>query len=171
MQSQPNSAEQLYQTGIADFERGNYQAAVKQLEQARTLVPAQTSRGGEIQIWLANAYDAIGNSEQALALCRSLAKHPDQEVRKSACYVLGIISAPKLKKPEDAISAIPNLKNLDPSNNQIGGARSKPSKASDRQDFQEETLSSPLTDPTSNNQFLWIAMAIALISLLSFWLL
>jgi outer membrane protein assembly factor BamD (BamD/ComL family) len=54
------TARQLYQTAIENFERGNYGIASRQLEQALAMVNPQTKLGGEIQIWLVNAYEASG---------------------------------------------------------------------------------------------------------------
>ena len=50
---------ELYQEGVSNFESGNYQQAIALLERARALAVLETILGGEILVWLANAYDAI----------------------------------------------------------------------------------------------------------------
>ncbi|NKB18722.1 MAG: tetratricopeptide repeat protein [Pseudanabaena sp. CRU_2_10] len=64
--------QEIFQAGIFSFERGDYQGAIAQFQQALSGVNEKTQIGGEIQIWLANAYDAVGNSTEAIALCRRL---------------------------------------------------------------------------------------------------
>jgi tetratricopeptide (TPR) repeat protein len=103
---------QLYQTAIVNFERGNYGTASRQLEQALAMVDPQTKLGGQVQLWLVNAYEATGKSEPAIALCQQLIRHTDYDVRQSANYVLGIISAPELARREDLVSKIPSLKEI-----------------------------------------------------------
>ena len=65
-------ASQLYQEGVSNFENGNYQKSIALLERARALAVVETTLGGEILIWLANAYDAVGKTEEAIAICRGL---------------------------------------------------------------------------------------------------
>jgi len=67
-------ASELYQQGVTSFERGNYQQSISLLERARELAIVETNLGGEILVWLANAYDANGRTEEAIAICRSLKK-------------------------------------------------------------------------------------------------
>jgi tetratricopeptide (TPR) repeat protein len=107
------TARQLYKQAIENFERGNYGIASGQLEQALALVNPKTKLGGEIQIWLVNAYEAGGRSSEAIELCRQLVKHVDSDVRQSAKYVLGIISAPRLAQREGLVSSIPSLEEME----------------------------------------------------------
>ena len=106
-------ASQLYQEGVSNFENGNYQKSIALLERARALAVVETTLGGEILIWLANAYDAVGKTEEAVAICRSLKKHPVNSVRKSARYMLGILTAPQLSKLEGVVSEVPILQSPD----------------------------------------------------------
>jgi outer membrane protein assembly factor BamD (BamD/ComL family) len=159
-------ASELYQKGISDFESGNYQQAIALLERARALVIAETILGGEILIWLANAYDAAGKTEEAIALCRHLKKHPTGSIRKSARYMLGILTAPQLSKLEGVVSEVPILESPD-------RYQSKPAaKSSTKQDqkpFREVALEKPQPVDSSNlNKFLLLAIAIS-VSLLGFW--
>ena len=157
-------AAELYQQGVSNFESGNYQQAIALLERARGLAILETSLGGEILVWLANAYDAIGRTEEAIALCRSLKKHPTGDVRKSARYMLGILTAPPLSKLEGVVSEVPILQSPD-------FYESKPiarssSDRTDQKPFREISLEKP--NINSKNNFLWFAIAVFL-GLLILW--
>jgi outer membrane protein assembly factor BamD (BamD/ComL family) len=161
-------ASELYQQGVSSFESGNYQQAIAFLERARVLAIGETTLGGEILIWLANAYDANGKTDEAIALCRSLRKHPVNSVRKSARYMLGILTAPPLRKLEGVVSEVPILASPD-SYQSKPVARSKSSANSNQKPFREVSLEKPIPFDSSNtNKFLLLAIAIFL-SLLAFW--
>jgi tetratricopeptide (TPR) repeat protein len=100
---------QLYTQALIDFENGSYQAAIAKLEQANKAIEPLSIQGGEIQIWLANGYDAVGRTMEAIAICEKLKNHPDRQIRKSAAFVQEIISAPKLSPIENGIVKIPSL--------------------------------------------------------------
>jgi outer membrane protein assembly factor BamD (BamD/ComL family) len=158
-------ASQLYQEGVSNFENGNYQQSIAFLERARALAVVETTLGGEILIWLANAYDAVGKTEEAVAICRSLKKHPVNSVRKSARYMLGILTAPQLSKLEGVVSEVPILQSPDTYQSKPV-ARSKRSGDTERKPFREVSLEKPNTN--SSNNFLWVAIASSLL-LLAIW--
>ncbi|WP_055075852.1 tetratricopeptide repeat protein [Pseudanabaena sp. 'Roaring Creek'] len=158
-------ASQLYQEGISNFESGNYQQAIALLERARALAVLETVLGGEILVWLANSYDAVGRTEEAIALCRSLKKHPVNNVRKSARYMLGILTAPPLGKLEGVVSEVPILESPDTYESKPVARKTTPDN-SDRKPFREVSLDKPNTN--SRNNFLWFAIAISLL-LLALW--
>ncbi|MCL1492224.1 MAG: hypothetical protein M1G31_15945 [Pseudanabaena sp. Salubria-1] len=158
-------ASQLYQEGVSNFENGNYQKSIALLERARALAVVETTLGGEILIWLANAYDAVGKTEEAVAICRSLKKHPVNSVRKSARYMLGILTAPQLSKLEGVVSEVPILQSPDTYQSKPV-ARSKSSGDTERKPFREVSLEKPNTN--SSNNFLWVAIASSLL-LLAIW--
>jgi outer membrane protein assembly factor BamD (BamD/ComL family) len=155
-------ASDLYQKGVSNFESGNYQQAIALLERARALAILETTLGGEILIWLANAYDAVGKTEEAIAICRSLKNHPVNSVRKSARYMLGILTAPQLSKLEGVVSEVPILKSTDTYQSKPV-ARSKSSGDTEKKPFREVSLEKPNTE--SNNNFLWFAIASSLLFL------
>jgi tetratricopeptide (TPR) repeat protein len=127
-ESKPASTE-LYAQALENFERGNYKAAIAQLEQAKLQTAVATLTGGNIQIWLANAYEAVGRNSEAIAICKSLSRHPDRDLRKNATYMLEIFSAPTLRASEDSYSVIPAFSsNLSNSSGFTGGKLAKPSK-------------------------------------------
>ena len=168
MEENPSSTEksyqELFQAGIYSFERGNYQSAIAQFQQALSAVNEKTQIGGEIQIWLANAYDAVGNSTEAIAICRRLKHHSDRDVRKSANYVLGILSAPKLSDLKDAVSTIPSLENLNasdlPSNLTASNSKSVVNLKKDRE--LSTDINNSESQPHNNNWFIWTTSAIIL---------
>jgi tetratricopeptide (TPR) repeat protein len=169
MEENPSSTEkpyqEIFQAGIFSFERGEYQSAIAQFQQALSQVNAKTQIGGERQIWLANAYDATGNETEAIEICRRLKTHGDRDVRKSANYVLGILSAPKLDQLKDAVSIIPNLQNLDLSDSPKAASSKSVGNLPRDQEF-------PLTDTNystshaQNNWFIWTTSAIILVALI-----
>jgi tetratricopeptide (TPR) repeat protein len=158
-------ASQLYQEGVSNFENGNYQQSIALLERARALAVVETILGGEILIWLANAYDAVGKTEESITICRSLKKHPVNSVRKSARYMLGILTAPQLSKLEGVVSEVPILQSPD-TYEPKPVARSKSSGDTERKPFREVSLEKPNTN--SSNNFLWVAIASSLL-LLAIW--
>ena len=158
-------ASQLYQEGVSNFENGNYQQSIALLERARALAVVETTLGGEILIWLANAYDAVGKTEEAIAICRGLKKHPVNSVRKSARYMLGILTAPQLSKLEGVVSEVPILQSPDTYQSKPV-ARSKSSGDTERKPFREVSLEKPNTN--SSNNFLWVAISSSLL-LLAIW--
>lgn len=157
-------ASELYQKGVSSFESGNYQQAIALLDRARALAILETTLGGEILIWLANAYDAIGKTEEAIALCRSLKKHPVNSVRKSARYMLGILTAPQLSKLEGVVSEVPILQS--PDSYQSKPVAKSNTTTNNQKPFREVPLEKPNTE--SKNNFLWFAIAVSLL-LLAFW--
>lgn len=154
-------ATELYQQGVSCFERGNYQQAIALLERARPLTVLETQLGGDILVWLANSYDAVGRTEEAIALCRSLKKHPVSEIRKSSRYMLGILTAPQLSKLEGVVSEVPILESPDTYQSKPI-ARSKGTGA-EQKPFREVSLEKP--NVNSKNNFLWFAIAICSIFL------
>jgi len=119
MSSDQISPNQLFDQAVTEFEHGNYQAAIAKLEQAKQSVNLLSQLGGEIQIWLANAYEAVGRNSEAITLCEQLKIHPERQVRKSAAFVLEIISAPSLSELPDGKLQIPDL-SKDPANSDFG---------------------------------------------------
>jgi outer membrane protein assembly factor BamD (BamD/ComL family) len=156
-------ATELYQEAVSDFESGNYQQAIALLERARALVILESRLGGDILIWLANSYDAIGKTEEAIAMCRSLKKHPVGDIRKSARYMLGILTAPPLSKLEGVTSEVPILEAPDTYQSKPV-ARKTSQNSKDQKPFREVSLEKPNTDNSKSiNNFLWVAIAIFLV--------
>jgi len=159
-----------YAQGQEAFDRGRYRTAVDSFETAVALVQTATPLGGDIQIWLVNAYSAVGRQPDAIALCQTLTQHPDLEVRKQAKNLLYILQAPQLKRPSNWMSQIPDL-----------GAGAE---AADRKAYVVAAKTTPRQRPqpepepldpsqinSKDNGFLWVALgAVALILGGLFWL-
>ncbi|HIK45438.1 MAG TPA: tetratricopeptide repeat protein [Leptolyngbyaceae cyanobacterium M65_K2018_010] len=154
-----------YAYGQDAFEHGNYRQAVSHFEKALDLAQATTPLGGEIQTWLVNAYSAVGQATEAIALCETLTRHPDLEIRKQAKNLLYILQAPQLKRPGNWMSEIPDLGAIDEGRGEITGQvlpRVSPQAAP-----KPKPDLPPITADPSNpkeNGFLWIALvALALV--------
>lgn len=103
----------FYQLGKDAFERGQYRAAIEQLEKACGLVNRASPLGGEVQMWLVTAYEAAGLREEAIALCETVSRHPDVTARKQGRRLLYILRAPRLKPRPEWITPIPDLSTLE----------------------------------------------------------
>lgn len=154
-----SQAQTEYAQGQAAFERGEYRQAVAHLEAGVNLARAATPLGGEIQIWLVNAYNAVGRGRDAEALCETLTRHPDLEVRKQAKNLLYILQAPQLRRPGNWMSQIPDLGRLEEGSQSGGGLSTVAIRPTPKRSPKPEP--EPL-DPskinTRDNGFLWIAL-------------
>lgn len=108
-----------YQAGLATFERGQYRQAVQHLEKASALVNRNSRLGGEVQLWLVNAYEAAGQRQEAIALCEQLKRHPHYEINKQGRRLLYILQAPQLQRPAEWMTQIPDLGTMSDNESQI----------------------------------------------------
>ncbi|MGB8691843.1 MAG: hypothetical protein WCD53_31575 [Microcoleus sp.] len=153
-----------YQAGKVAFEGGQYAKAVQSLETASGLVDRNSRLGGEVQIWLVTAYQASGNTEGAIGLCRQLTRHPSLETRKQAKRLLFILEAPKLSIPPEWMVKIPDLAALE--ENQAISFQASPNA-----DIKYAKPKPVVPEPvdlsqvnTKDNRFIWVALiAIVLI--------
>lgn len=113
-----------YQAGQDLLERGQYRLSVQTLEEATELVNLSSQLGGEVQMWLVTAYQAVGKLQNASALCQTLTLHPHPDIRKQSQEVLYILQAPKLKRPEEWMIKIPDLEEKNQSNRQYIAVKS-----------------------------------------------
>lgn len=104
-----------YRSGKITFERGRYRQSIEHLETACDLVDKNSRLGGEIQIWLATAYQALGKTPNAIALCKQLSRHPSWETRKQSRRLLEILEAPELKSNLEGLIQIPDMTGIDES--------------------------------------------------------
>jgi tetratricopeptide (TPR) repeat protein len=102
-------AKTRYQTGRVAFESGQYNKAIENLEKASALLSRNSRLGGEVQIWLVTAYEAAGRTEDAIALCEQLKRHPHLETSKEAKRLHYILKAPRLQRPKEWMTQIPDL--------------------------------------------------------------
>ncbi|CAN6464259.1 unnamed protein product [Victoria cruziana] len=102
------TAKLMFEVGQKAYGKGNYGRAIEFLEAALTIIPRQTLFGGEIQIWLAMAYEAKNRHKDCIALYRELeSKHPSVSIRRQAAGLRYILQAPKLKISEEEMVTIP----------------------------------------------------------------
>jgi tetratricopeptide (TPR) repeat protein len=172
--SNPNveqEAMSAYTTGQAAFERGLYRDSVDWFQKALTLISAQSALGGEIQMWLVTAYDAAGQGEEAIALCRQLSTHANLETRQKSKRLLFILEAPKLQSKPEWLTQIPDL---DPPNTPTRrySAVGQPGQSSKARSNEPKSITEdpfePI-DPKESRGFLSIALGLSGIILLGLW--
>ena len=161
-----------FMAGQLAFERGNYRASVNYFEEALTLVSRGTVFEGEIQLWLANAYAAVGEMEVAIATCQKLARHPDPETRKQGKRLAYILQAPKLQAKEEWLTKIPDLKDLDGQSSYDVGQSPFSQEPKRRRRPRPKPESEPIDMTkvkTQDNQFMWFALILSLLVLGGLW--
>jgi len=147
-----------YQAGKAAFERGRYNESVQHLEKASALAARNSRLGGEVRMWLVIAYEAAGHISEAIALCEQLKSHPDPETSKQGKRLFYIMQAPRLKRPTEWLTQIPDLGSLpnNDSRTRLGGGT-----ATNNQPPAQRPQLEPV-DPTqvntSDNRFIWVSL-------------
>ncbi|MTJ07282.1 tetratricopeptide repeat protein [Anabaena sp. UHCC 0204] len=155
-------AKSRYQIGKIAFENGQYRESVENLEKASALLVKNTRLGGEVEIWLVNAYEAAGRSEEAIALCQQLSRHPHYEVRQQAKRLGYILKAPKLKRPKEWMTEIPDLGTISDNKSKII-VTAQPKKSPSKAKPVEPEYIDLSTVNTRDNRFVWVALiAVAL---------
>ncbi len=164
-----------YIAGKKAFERGQYRQSVEHLETATDLIDSPLRLKGEMQIWLITAYQANGQQEQAIALCRRISRHPDYQTAKQGKQLLYILEAPKLRSRPEWLTQIPDLAALDESSDSTMAKYANiPKKVRSAKPVAPAQPPAPV-DPsqvnTKDNQFIWVAIvAIALTLVGLLWL-
>eukprot|EP00897_Mesotaenium_endlicherianum_P003364 jgi/Mesen1/3055/ME000018S02368 len=103
-------AQALFKYGQAAYGRGVYDKAVEIFEAALSNTLSKSELGGEIQIWLAMAYDANGRHADCIALYKRLELgHPSWAIKRQAADLRYITEAPKLKISRDEMVTVPIL--------------------------------------------------------------
>ncbi|KAK4423873.1 hypothetical protein Salat_1970200 [Sesamum alatum] len=88
------------------YERGTYGRAIEFLEAALTIIPRPTLFGGEIQIWLAMAYEANNRHADCIALYQQLEKqHPSISIRRRLQNCATYCKHPSLRIQERCYAA------------------------------------------------------------------
>ncbi|MGI0482812.1 tetratricopeptide repeat protein [Geminocystis sp. CENA526] len=157
-----------YQQGKSAYDSGRYRLSIENLEEASKLIPLNSPLGGEVQIWLVNAYEANGESQKAISLCQELVTHPHRETKQQAKQLLYIIKAPKLTRPKEWMTEIPDLNNVTPSAPQYRQASNLDRKIKPKRQIELVDLS---TVNNKDNQFLWLGIGITTISIVTFFFL
>lgn len=146
-----------YQAGQVAFERGQYRQSVQHLEKASALVAQTSALGGEIQIWLVTAYEAAGQSAEAIALCQKLSRHPSLDTRKQSRRLLPILEAPRLVSRPEWLTQIPDLAAVADQNStppKLASATTRKPSPAKPQPVELNQMN------LQDNPFIWVALAI-----------
>jgi len=164
MTEQQALARQRYGSGKLAFERGEYRQAVQCFETAASLVDNLSPFSGEVQIWLVTAYQARGQMEEAIALCRRTAHHPDYITAKQARRLLYILEAPKLKSRPEWMTSIPDLSQLEQGAPSKGLSQMQPPKRSRKPKPKPKPEPVDLSQVnTADNGFVWLGLALIMV--------
>lgn len=151
-----------YQAGKEALERGQYKLSIENLEAAQELIALNSRRGGQARIWLVTAYQAANKIPEAIALCQELVTHPDSQTREQAQRILYIIKAPKLERPKEWMSEIPDLASKEEGTSRYVAAEKTTGQDYSKLEYDELDLSQV---ETQDNQFIWFALILATIIL------
>jgi tetratricopeptide (TPR) repeat protein len=152
-------AKTRYETGKIAFENGQYREAIENLEKASALLAGNSRLGGEVEIYLVTAYEAAGRSDEAIALCERLKRHPHFETSKQARQMLYILKAPKLKRPSEWMTEIPDLGALPDNELKITVAAKSPKSSPEQKPKPTEPEFVDLSQVnTRDNRFIWVAL-------------
>ncbi|KAK9868392.1 hypothetical protein WJX84_006718 [Apatococcus fuscideae] len=103
-----------FEQGKQAYSRGRYTSSVGLFKKALDEEGPFTGMGGDIQIWLALAYEACGQSKDCIDVYKMLENtHPMPAVRRQAADLRYILEAPKLQLNPDEYVKIPILENAD----------------------------------------------------------
>ncbi|KNA12493.1 hypothetical protein SOVF_125240 [Spinacia oleracea] len=106
------TAQLMFELGQKAYGRGMYKRSIEFFEAALTIIPRPTLFGGEIQIWLAMAYEANSRHADCIALYKKLEKgHPSVSIRRQAAELRYILEAPKIKITQEEMVTIPLIGN------------------------------------------------------------
>ncbi len=114
IEREKDARNELFKRGKYLYERGMYKESTQALEQALVCEGALSPLGGEIQMWLALGYAAVGNEAKCIEVYKYLENnHPAPATRKQAASLRYIMEAPKIAlRPEEKVS-IPVMDDVD----------------------------------------------------------
>lgn len=105
-------AEIFYAEAVERMNKANYNRAVELLNRACYYASPTSRRGGQMQLWLAQALYAAGERPQCIRLLEVLKKHPDRDVRMVSKELAFIVQAPELVLNSSSYITI-NMDNFD----------------------------------------------------------
>ncbi len=152
----------FYGTGKQALENGQYKVSIENLESAKALVGFGTQLGADVQMLLITAYQAIGQRQEAITLCQELTNHPNMLIREKAKSVLYIINAPELQRPAEWMSEIPELSEQETAKPLYVTTKRKNTQKKKQEEIPEIDWSKVNTE---DNQFIWFALGLAIITL------
>ncbi|MEG4281667.1 zinc metalloprotease HtpX [Microcoleus sp. A006_D1] len=101
--SADSSLKQSLEAGLAALKQKDYQSAIALLESV-TETAANQPPGIRAQMGLVAAYKATGNIKKAIALCTSLTKIPNTQVKTWADRTLTELTPPRPPKPAETLT-------------------------------------------------------------------
>ena len=152
--------QQQFQAGKQALERGQYRQSIEYLEAAQDLLMPNSRRAGEAKVWLVTAYQAANQIESAIALAQELITHPDLQTREQAQRILYIMKAPKLERPKEWMSEIPDLAETDKGTSRYVSA--KPKSPAKPKELELEDLE-PIPTEVKDKDFLWFALILVIV--------
>ena len=155
-----------YKIGKSAFEQGRYRISVDNLLAAEKLVSPYTRRGGEVKMWLVNAYQALGNTQKAIDICQELTTHPHGETKRQAQKLLYIIKAPQLERPPEWMTKIPDL-NAQENSQKYQPVTTKKKKPQPKRQIELVDLNAV---NTQDNNFIWITLLFSCLALGGFFI-
>ena len=162
-----------YQSGQIAFERGEYRHAVSCLLAALAQIQPNTKIGGEVQVWLATAYEATGQIAEAKALCLQLSNHPNLDTRQASKRMLYIMQAPELTRRDEWLIKIPDLSQIEDAegNAPVNNMPILPSKSTVKVKSLDEMYAPVDLSQvnTKDNGFISIALILTIITLAGLW--
>lgn len=171
-ENQEELARQSYRVGREAFERGRYRESIEQFEASVELAGRSSILGGQAQVWMVSAFEALEKREEAIALCESITRHPHDTTRKEAKRLLYILKAPRLKIRPEWRTEIPDLTQLE-EGKRASAPYAKPTKkrSPSRRKPKPEPEPIDLSQVnTRDNGFIWVGL-LAIAALLAglFW--
>jgi tetratricopeptide (TPR) repeat protein len=154
-----------YALGQAAFERGQYREAIQRFQEALSFTQESSAAGGKIQIWLVTAYEAVGQTEEALVLCRQLRSHSSYETRQQSKQLLYILEAPKLQLKSEWLTQIPEIRDSDAAPRLRASGQATASKSAPSA-YSTEPIE-PI-DPKESRGFIGLGLGVS-VGLLIFW--
>lgn len=160
-----------YEAGKVAFERGRYRQSLQHFEAACEQVESNSNLGGEVQIWLASVYQALGQQELAIALCQKLTHHAYYQTRQQSRQLLEVLQAPPLSSNIKGLVEFPDMSQLEGNSSQklMGNSSKSPSNQRSSRQLEEYQPIDLTQVNTQDNQFLWIAL-IGIIVMVGGWL-
>lgn len=142
--------QEKYLAGKLALEQGQYRLSIEYLEAALELTAPNSRQGGEAQIWLTTAYQAANRLNEAISLGEKLLTHPSLRIREQAQRIVYIMKAPKLERPKEWMSEIPNLADTEQGRSRYVSAKKQTDKTP--REIELEDLEPPPTE-TKDGQF------------------
>ena len=158
--------ERLYQIGKKAMMSGKYRLSIESFQQATKLIPTYSRTGGEVQMWLVEAYQAAGQSQEAIALCEELTNHPHRQIREKSKNLLYILKAPRLQRPKEWMTEIPDFKNVSENRSQYRSAKTT-KKIQPKRQIEPIDLSKV---NQNDNQFLWFGLLLIFLTIMGVFL-